>query len=279
MKKIAQEPLFHFLLLGGLIFILYSFLNQNQNSVDDETIYINDDDISRLAQMHLRNWNEEPGEDVLKRLLNDEIEAEIMYREALKLNLDHNDEIIRRRLKQKYSFLVKDLVDASEVSKEDALNFYKENEDQFLKPKQISFQQIYFNPDIRPNAFKDAERELSQIQRTIPRGDGGHLPSDIDSQNKTQIRKLFGEEFAQSLFQLETGKWMGPIASGYGYHLVNIDSIVESEPYLFDEIEGQIITQLKDEQLKTFNKNTLDELKRQYSVKYELNKWEHLISK
>jgi parvulin-like peptidyl-prolyl isomerase len=38
--------------------------------------------------------------------------------------------------------------------------------------------------------------------------------------------KEFGPTFAQGLFGLKAGSWQGPIESGYGWHLVWIESII-----------------------------------------------------
>ena len=109
MKKIIEEPLVHFLLLGGLIFVLYGFLNKNSENPAGNTIIIQDSDVLRLTKAYQQSWNKTPDAATLKDLIDNEVESEMLYREALRLNLDHNDEIIRRRLKQKYEFLVKDL--------------------------------------------------------------------------------------------------------------------------------------------------------------------------
>jgi len=38
------------------------------------------------------------------------------------------------------------------------------------------------------------------------------------------VARLFGEDFASKLFTLPVGSWQGPVRSGYGLHLVRIDS-------------------------------------------------------
>ena len=110
MSRLIREPLVHFLLIGGGLFILYSFLHPEENRLDNNTILIVDSDVDRLIKAYQQNWNTRPDSSTLQKLLEEEIKSEIFYREALRMQLDHNDEIIRRRLKQKYEFLVKDLV-------------------------------------------------------------------------------------------------------------------------------------------------------------------------
>ena len=40
-----------------------------------------------------------------------------------------------------------------------------------------------------------------------------------------QVAKVFGARLRQALFQLKPGAWQGPIESGFGWHLVWVDSI------------------------------------------------------
>lgn len=52
-----------------------------------------------------------------------------------------------------------------------------------------------------------------------------------------QLAKEFGPTFAQGLFQLKPGSWQGPIESGYGWHLVWIESITPGRIPDFEEVE------------------------------------------
>ena len=56
----------------------------------------------------------------------DYINEEILYREALKLGLDKDDRIIKRRLGQKISFL-KQETQFKNPTTEDLINFYEKN--------------------------------------------------------------------------------------------------------------------------------------------------------
>ena len=61
-------------------------------------------------------------------LCNDFIEEEILYREALRLGLDQNDRIIKRRLAQKISFL-KQETNRAEPDTEQLTDFFEMNLD------------------------------------------------------------------------------------------------------------------------------------------------------
>ena len=41
-----------------------------------------------------------------------------------------------------------------------------------------------------------------------------------------QLAKDFGPQFAQTVVHLQPGSWQGPIESGFGWHLVFVQSFV-----------------------------------------------------
>ena len=51
-------------------------------------------------------------------------------------------------------------------------------------------------------------------------GDRLMLPSDLELRSLSEIDRTFGAGFGADVAALETGRWQGPIASGYGLHLV-----------------------------------------------------------
>lgn len=57
-----------------------------------------------------------------------------------------------------------------------------------------------------------------------------------------QLAKEFGPTFAVGVFKLEPQSWQGPVESGYGWHLVYVDSIIPGRIPSFDEIEPDVKT-------------------------------------
>ena len=284
MKKILAEPLVHFILLGGLLFIIYGFLNRNEDNPEEDTIYIEDTDIERLVQAYRQNWNTLPDSITLHNLLQEEIKSEIFYREALRMQLDHNDEIIRRRLKQKYEFLIKDLSDMQQPTEEILRTFYKEHPNNYKSANKISFGQIYFSPDTRDNPKADAELLLPSIQDKTDVtqfkgfGDNFHLQAYYADRDFEAIWQLFGRDFAEAVFKLPQIGWATtPITSGYGQHLVYITDIKQSEVLPFDQIKANVEQDWKSNQLNQYNEQLFKNLQQEYKVVYDLDKWKKIM--
>ena len=271
-KAILKEPLLHFLAIGVFLFILYPFLNNNSERTEDYTILLNDSDIDRLVTTYQQARGSRPSAATLKALVEEEIQTEVLYREALRLELDHNDELIRRRLKQKYEFLIRDLNKERQPTEEELRSFYVANQAQYAKQKVLSFRQFYFSPDKRENALADARKALGGPKDQI-RGDAFHLPTTFSNKAKEAIRQLFGEAFAERLFQSEEPGWLDPISSGYGQHLVQVLSIDQSKSPSFELVKGRVESDWKAAQLEAFNAELFKNLEAQYEIEFDLRNW------
>ena len=205
-RELLKEPLLHFLIIGSLIFIYYSWQNRGFESDESYDITIDDQDINRLISTYKMSWNTRPDSFALSRLIEEEIKAEIYYREAQRINLQHNDEIIKRRLRQKYEFLIKDMIDQNEPNDEELLNFYEKNKARYSEPSKVSFLHIYISTDNRNKPKEFAKRLLKQITSSkneeidnAKYGDFFHLSRYQKEKSKAELAEAFGREFAETL--------------------------------------------------------------------------------
>jgi hypothetical protein len=75
----------------------------------------------------------------------------------------------------------------------------------------------------------DARQMLERLQaagsdadiRTL--GDSRLLAASLENTALGEVARIFGDEFAGALLKAEPGRWVGPIRSGYGLHVVIVD--------------------------------------------------------
>jgi hypothetical protein len=72
-------------------------------------------------------------------------------------------------------------------------------------------------------------------------GERSLLEPDCTLVDEQEVTSLFGGEFADQVFALVPGPWHGPIASGYGFHLVRISERQAAQPRPFDEVRAQVL--------------------------------------
>ena len=72
---------------------------------EDKNIFVSDQEILSLINAWKSQVGRDPTDDEIARIINNLIDEEILYREALVLGLEQEDKIIKRRLAQKITFL------------------------------------------------------------------------------------------------------------------------------------------------------------------------------
>ncbi len=274
MKKLFREPLVHFVLIGIGLFMLYGWVSDSEDSRD--TIYFDDYDMDNIIASWEMQWKRLPTDEELKSLVEQNIRQEVFYQEALKMNLDHNDEIIKRRLAQKMNFLSNDLATLKEPTQEDLKDYYDENKEKYLLPPVYSFYQVSFRMDSRESAREDALGFLKGIDGQNPEilnnpGDPLPFPYFFENVNSDELSRQLGLEFSQEMNQVNTGEWAGPVRSGFGWHVVYIaDKSPAAEPP-FDMITEEVKRDLEYENQRLVNDQVYAELKKKYDVEFDLD--------
>jgi len=272
MKKICREPLLHFLIIGALIFILFSIINEEEDTLSGNKIVVTAADIERLSDNWSKKRNRPPTETELKGLVESYIKEEVYYREALALGLDQNDTILRRRLMQKMEFLSNDLAELNQPD-ESALNkYFLDNQEKYELPARVSFTHIYFSLDKRgAKVVEDAERVLSglDLPRAPELGDTFMMQYDFVQETPFEVERLFGKGFTEQLFKSDINSWQGPIESGYGLHLVRISEKVDSRMPELASVIGKVRTDLMFERRQKMNKEIYERFKERYEIVVE----------
>ena len=130
-----------FLILGLLIYFI-DILNNDDKYTKD--IYISDQEINSLVIAWESQVGRKPNQNELINIINDYIQEEILYREALALGLDENDRIIKRRLAQKITFLKQETF-LEKPPIDEIINFYKSNIDLYYINPTFSFTHYFFS--------------------------------------------------------------------------------------------------------------------------------------
>ena len=165
LKRLLAEPLVQFLLLGALLFAVYTHYRPPADAgPTSHRIEMSMDDLAQMAMVFRSQWQRTPTPQELDAMVENKVQEEILYREALAMGLDKDDEIVKRRMAQKMQFLAEDVAAAREPSTDELRIWFAKNADKFALPKRVSFRHLYFSPDRRGNgAHEDAAKALTQL--------------------------------------------------------------------------------------------------------------------
>ena len=269
-KRLCREPLVHFLSIGALLFVFYGLIGDVEREAPDR-IVVSASQIEQLAGGFKRTWMRQPTADELDALIKNHLREEVFYREALARGLDQDDPLVRRRMRMKLEFILEDL-SAQEVTDEALATFLRENPDKFRREVQISFQQVYLNPDKRKAIAGDAEQLMVGLKAGAEAGSVGDatpMPADYSLATPTDIARAFGERFAEDLIKLEPGDWVVPIYSGYGAHVVKVSKRIEASQPVLADIREMVEREYLVEKRKEQKERAFQRLRENYQVTIE----------
>jgi len=274
MPKLLRDPLLHFLILGSLLFVVYTALNPPAETMAGNLIRVTQGDIDRLRQIFEKQRQYPPTAEELQGLIQAHLKEEVLYREALAMGLDKDDAIVRRRMAQKLEFLITDVTVPSEVDDAVLMEFYEKNAADYMRAARLSFRHIYFNPDRHGERLLDEANVALQTLQTTgaglqapdDMGDRSMLETRFQQKSTLEISRVFGSEFSDSIATLTPGSWQGPIRSGYGLHLVFVNEREAGGRHAFAEVRERVKNDYLFELRQSRNEEVLDKLKSRYEI-------------
>jgi peptidyl-prolyl cis-trans isomerase C len=250
LRKAFREPLVHFLIIGLALFGLYAWIERGRASNRNYQIVLTLDDLRQLDMSFVSQWHRQPTPVEFRALVESFIRQEVLYREGLAMGLDKDDTIVKRRMAQKMEFLSEDMASAHEPSTDELKAWYANNSQKFALADRAAFRHLFFGFDRRgQNARTDALAALNKIAGKSEDSPLGRELADpfmfqdyYGDRAPDQLAKEFGPAFAIGLYKLKPKTWQGPIESGYGWHLVWIESIMPGRIPAFEEVEPAVKT-------------------------------------
>jgi hypothetical protein len=283
MKALLREPFFHFVVAGILLFGLYAFLaDESSEKRAQEGVAWSDAGVAGtsdaieverealLAFVQNRTKNPDAADvsrafDALDQAGRDAwverfVREEALVREARKLGLDQDDELIRRRLVQQMEFLALGAVDgASEISQADLEAHYVLHAEDHRIPASLTFTHVF----IKEAGDFDSSGERAQMlvaelnaegvsfRDAMPLGDRFLYNRNYVDRTLPEIESHFGAGFAQRLLTLplagagEGALWSGPYQSEHGWHAVLLTRRTESQIPPLDAIEERLREEIR----------------------------------
>lgn len=222
-KHLAREPLVHFLIAGAALFAFSGYYGGVD--ANDRSITLDEAQVARLADQWQQTWRRPPGPTELDGLIREYIKEEIYFREAVRLGLDADDPIIRRRLRTKMEFLATSQVENAVPTDAGLTQYYAANKARYAADPAYSFDQRFYGDD-----EAGARRAISLLNvgenlpvLLLP------LPAQMEKAPASDVARAFGNSFAEALRNLPLSRWAGPVRSGYGWHAVRIRAVDASK--------------------------------------------------
>lgn len=255
--RILKQPIFWFISTGFLLFFA-----DNQRSDIRNEIIITDMLRDRLATLWTTQTGLTASEAELDALTESWLKEEIMYQEALRLGLDREDSIVRRRLVQKLGFIAEsEPLQNPEEGEVEA--FYQDNIEDYTLPIRYSFQHKYFQ------TITAAESALAKIHEGTPAenfGESSMLNPSYAYRSALNLNATFGAGFATRIASLPEASWQGPIQSGFGFHLIFLNAVHPEQMTPLDSITEQVFQDFQRARQLQAKDTYIENLLEEYTV-------------
>jgi peptidyl-prolyl cis-trans isomerase C len=273
-KRGLREPFVHFLLLGSALFCVSHWLEERSRFT---RILITRDNVHAIAENYRLQYGRYPTPTQLESLVDGYVREEVYYHEAQKLGLDEEDEIVRRRLVQKYEFLQQDLTIAAEPAEADLRKYFQQHAERYRQPATVAFSQVYFSVDRRGDTAARAAAEAMAAQlnargvsRAPDRGDAFPGPQDFPTLSAEEAERVFGQgALTNGLFQLQPGRWSAPLRSTYGWHVLHVDRYAPARPADFPAVQDQVRRDFLEDARAARNDANYADLRKRFEIRRE----------
>jgi len=270
-KKFLKEPLSIFVLVAVFIFAYDAWFGGDEEGISsvsafgmpDNTLVVDDNIVALLQENFLWLEGRQPSDGETQRLLDLWIDEELLFREALAMQMHMNDGKMRAHLIEKVRMLWAGAPEPTDEA--DLLNFYMENMDEYYTERTASFSQVYFQ-----ELPADPESVLVRLQAgEVMAGDDYWLGNELNSYSESILRTSFGGAFFNELLEAPEGDWVGPLESARGFHYAKVTAIGEPALIAYRDIRDRISMDWADRQRRDAVRQRTEAVKKRFSIVME----------
>ncbi|MFI5364926.1 MAG: peptidyl-prolyl cis-trans isomerase [Candidatus Binatia bacterium] len=267
-RRWLREPLLHFVVLGVAVFALHRWVAPPGMS---RRIELTDDVIHGLRQDHLRRYGTVPTAAEEAAIIQQFVDNEVLYREALALGLDRGDIVVRRRLVQKMEFLTEDLEPIPEPTDAVLQAYLDAHAEPYAIAARVALTHVFISTDRHADhAAADAAQLRQQLLAgadPAALGDPFLRGRDFAASTQAELSAVFGAAFAAQVMSLPVGSWSEPVRSSYGWHLVRVTARADGYAPNLAEVRAAVDRDWREERRSELNRLALARLRRRYDIR------------
>jgi hypothetical protein len=271
LHRLWREPLVRFFGIGAGLFLVYAVAGPRL-STEDRYIDIDQYELEVLAALWQAQWRRPPTSGELTQLVMDRVREEVLYREALALNLDDNDVLVRRRLALKLEMALNDVAATVEPNDDDLKQYFQRHGDLYVDPPGLTLTHRFFSDAARGDkAETDARTALgSLIAGLAVEDDSFHAAKTLTLEDADRLEQIFGTGFRDAVVEEAATPsqraWFGPVRSAYGVHLVRVDDFRKARQRTFEEVGEQVLDDWRRDYIAARESERYAEMRALYDV-------------
>jgi len=266
-RRLLHEPLLHFLILGALLFGLYSGVHRGAAGAAGE-IVVTRGQLQSLQAQFERTRQRPPTAEERQDLIDTWVREEIFYREGVAMGLDRDDPVVRRRVAQKLEFIADASAPPTPAELQDWLDSHA---DRYRIEPRYTLTQVYL--DVARHGDK-LDADVANLRRSLDRGravdgDSTLLPPTLERATASELTRAFGRAFADAVASLPLGSWQGPVRSTFGVHLVRVSAVQPARAATLDEARAAVERDFAQERAAHLDAERYRKLRARYVVRID----------
>ena len=228
LKEAVREPLVHFLIIGGLLYLYFDVTHRNPTAPKKKEILLLEYDLKQLRQQN--------GVDDKSLLMEYLKYKRSMLADAYALELNKDDALIEHELLKKREFILNANAKVKEPDQKKLKNYYAKHSRDFSRLLRF---------DLIVKKF-DKTAKSDMIKKLVLFGDLKKA-QDLEKYKNVDldmIAKKYGKYVALKIASIPEGYWSEPLRLQDGIYLFYVSNKqTEAKPQPFEDIESEAYRQ------------------------------------
>ncbi len=270
-RKLLGEPMVHFLLIGIAFFGAYRWRAPGDSS--GRRIVITQGVADDLVTQYVAARGREPSAVELNHLIESYVREEILYREGVRLGLDRDDIVVKRRVRQKIEMIAEEDASTRAPTDADLSAYLTANQARFVQPAILTFEQVFLGqPTSGPGVVPAVVITRAGFRSGTDPGTLGKptlLPYRMTLTPADLVARDFGASFAAALEKVPVGEWVGPIDSSFGAHYVRVSDRTPAAAPPLAAVRDHVVREWENERRQRARNDAYTKMRGDYQVSIE----------
>jgi hypothetical protein len=270
-RSLLGEPMMHFLLIGIALFGAYRWMSPGDS--DGRRIIITQGVVNDLVTQHVAARGREPSATELHHLIESYVRDEILYREGVRLGLERDDIVVKRRVRQKIEMIAEEDASTRAPTDADLAAYLAANQARFVQPAILTFEQVFLG---QPSSGREVVHAVAVTREALRSGTDPEtlgkptlLPYRMTLTPADLVARDFGGSFAAALEKLPVGDWVGPIDSSFGAHYVRVSDRTPAATPQLAAVRNHVVREWENERRQRARNDAYTKMRGEYQIRVE----------
>ncbi len=271
MRKLLGEPMLHFLLIGLALFVAHRWVSPGDSG--GRRILVTQGVVDDLVTQHVAARGREPSTTELHHLIESYVRDEILYREGVRLGLERDDIVVKRRVRQKIEMIAEEDASTRTPTDGDLSAYLTANQARFVQPATLTFEQVFLG---QPTSGRGVVHAMAATREALRRGHDPEklgkptlLPYRMTLTPADLVARDFGASFAAALEKVKVGEWVGPIDSSFGAHYVRVLDRAPAVAPPLAAVRDHVVREWENDRRQRARNDAYTRMRGEYQVRIE----------